>query len=271
MNVLPVPLVQLHYAHLSMVEDEIFLAQVFAWLSDAEQARYQCFANKQQASQYLLARALLRSQLSERVSSVQPHEWIFEIDEHGKPRLADAFSHFNIQFNLSHSENMVVLALCSGLELGVDVECIHRPVFSMALARRYFAKTEFADLLKLNEQQQIKRITQLWTLKESYLKASGLGIRVPLDKLVFCYEGESGLRFSGCSSLASIFPSNKVWQTGLFSLGADYSLALTVKADNENCGFSIESSEWVGQGDQASNLKCALLRKTTDKYFCEMS
>ncbi len=269
------PLVQLHYTSLELLNDKSFTTQVFGWLSSAERKRYKRFVSKQQANQFLLARALVRSQLSKQVPGVLPHEWVFVVDDSGKPRLAGGFSHFNFHFNLSHSEDLVVLALGEGLSeelgeglnLGVDVECIHRPVFSMALAKRYFAKTELADLMRLTEQQQVKRIAQLWTLKESLLKASGLGIRVSLAKLAFCYQDESELEVNLSPDLSQIFSSQNGGFISLFSLGSDYSLALTIQTAEADCTPKITSHEWVGMTNQSSGLSCELQRKTAGQNF----
>jgi 4'-phosphopantetheinyl transferase len=259
-------LVQLHYASLDLLNNKVFSTQIFDWLSSEERTRYKRFVNKQQANQYLLARALLRSQLSKRVPGVLPQKWVFVIDDSGKPRLADGFSHLNLRFNLSHSEDLVVLALGDGLggrlNLGVDVECIHRPVFSMALAKRYFAKTELADLMSLTEPLRIKRIVQLWTLKESYLKACGLGLRIPLANVEFFFEGECGLDFSTSSSWAEPLPAEDRSFISLFSLGPDYSLALTIEADKPIDASVMTVNEWTESNNPLLGLPCELLRKT---------
>jgi 4'-phosphopantetheinyl transferase len=256
------PLVQLHYASLDLLNDKSFLTQVLRWLSSEERKRYARFVSKQQANQYLLARALLRSQLSKQVPDVLPHEWEFVIDDSGKPRLAGGFTHLNLRFNLSHSEGLVVLALSEGLDLGVDVECIHRSVFSIALAKHYFSETELVDLMKLTEQQRIKRIAQLWTLKESYLKASGLGIKIPLAHLEFCFEGGCGLSVNVSPSWLQFLSAEESNFIGLFSLGPDYSLALTIETNKPMDTSAITINEWAGLNSLLLGLPCELLRKT---------
>lgn len=263
------PSIQLYYAPLELLADKSFSTQILGWLSAEERERYQRFKSLQQANQFLLARALLRSQLSKRVAGVLPSEWVFVVDENGKPRLGDDFSYLNFHFNLSHSEDLVVLALAGGLvkglsevlEVGVDVESIQRPIFNMALAKHYFAKSEYVDLLKLNQQQQIKRIAQLWTLKESLLKASGLGIRVPLAQLVFSYLDEGALKVELSQDFPQISSSPISEFISLFRLGADYSLALTLNTTATDYSPEIRCYEWEGLNGQPSGLICELLRK----------
>lgn len=260
------PSVHLHYASLELLKDKNFSAKILGWLSAEEKKRYQRFVSTQQAQQYLLSRALLRSQLSTRVRYVLPCEWVFVVDDYGKPKLAEAFSYLDLHFNLSHSENLVVLALGEGLgkrgDLGVDVESIHRPVFNMALAKRYFATTELTDLMKLTEQQQIKRIAQLWTLKESYLKANGVGLRVPLTKLAFSFKGQGDLGLSMSSSLAEALTVEEGSSIALFCLWSDYSVALTIDTDKTIDISVVTINEWFGLNKQASCLPWELLRTT---------
>lgn len=267
MTICSSPIVRLSYASLDLLHDASCRAQVWSWLSLEERNRYKSFASKQQANQYLLARALLRSQLSKQVSDVMPNEWLFTVDSDGKPRLADGFSYVNLRFNLSHSEDLVVLAMTEGVDVGVDVECIHRPVFSMPLAKRYFAKNELADLMRLTELLRIKRIAQLWTLKESYLKTNGLGVRVPLNKLEFCFTGEGGLHVSVSPGWTQSLPAEDDSFIFLFSLGKDYSLALTVAVDKKIDAPMIAINEWSTSNIQLTGLSCNLLRKTVRQVF----
>lgn len=255
------PFIQLHYACLDLLNDKGFKAKACSWLSIEEWQRYQRFASVQQANQFLLARALLRSQLSKQVSGVSPEEWVFVADKNGKPRLADEFAHLNIHFNLSHSENLVALALSEGWELGVDIEYIPRPVFSMALANRYFAEAELVELKKLDGLQQSRQIAQLWTLKESLLKASGLGIRVSLSRLVMGFEYEKDLKLLLSPELNTTPLFQNEWLMSLFSLEPDYSLALTIKAAASIGIPEVRIQEWIVNYNKTSNLTCELQRK----------
>lgn len=286
-NTYPNSKVVLNYASLELLKDKSFLDQVWAWLSAEEQKRYKSFVSQQQANQFLLARVLLRSQLSKRVPIVLPNEWVFVVDDYGKPRLSDKFSYLNLHFNLSHSENLVVLVLAEGevelgadneigkkLNLGIDVENIHRPIFSMALAKRYFSESELTDLAKLAEQQQVKRIAQLWTLKESYLKTNGLGVRVPLNKLEFCFEEEGGLNIDISDFCVQSLPSKERSFIGLFNLscfGSQYSLALTIEADKKMDASILVISEWAGLDNQFVGIQCELLRNNEALDFAEIS
>lgn len=97
--------------------------------------------------------------------------------EHGKPYLRDDPQ---LYFSLSHSGDFALCAVCDGCEVGCDIEM--RGEADLRVAKRFFAPEEFAQLTALpTVQAQNEHFYRLWTLKESFLKATGLGLRLPLD------------------------------------------------------------------------------------------
>ena len=113
-----------------------------------------------------------------------PPAGAFAFGEQGKPYLPDRP---DVHFSLSHSGTWVLCAL-SDAELGCDVEGTRR--FDPALARRFFHPDETAWLLSLPPREQDAAFLRLWTLKESYLKAVGLGLSLPLDAFRILPEGD---------------------------------------------------------------------------------
>lgn len=84
----------------------------------------------------------------------------------------------DFHFSLSHSGEMALCAV-SERELGCDIERLRR--YDPAIARRFFHPEERAWLFSLPEAEQPDAFLRLWTLKESYLKATGQGLSLPLD------------------------------------------------------------------------------------------
>ncbi|MCD8084702.1 MAG: 4'-phosphopantetheinyl transferase superfamily protein [Clostridiales bacterium] len=85
-----------------------------------------------------------------------------------------------IHFNLSHSGTMA-MAVFSGREAGCDVE--REREARMPLAKRFFCREEYEDLAALPEgSSRNHRFTRYWTLKESFLKVTGEGMRMPLNQ-----------------------------------------------------------------------------------------
>ncbi|MFT5789947.1 MAG: 4'-phosphopantetheinyl transferase, partial [Shewanella sp.] len=144
--------------------------------------------------QGLMVRGYLRALLS-RHGKLQPDEWQFEYGEKGKPRLTQAqFERTGIDFNLSHSGDWLLLAIHqqpvegkvpSALELGVDIERCRTSTNIHSILNHYFSEPETAALLALPNELQRDRFFDLWVLKESYIKAKGLGLALSLKSFGF--------------------------------------------------------------------------------------
>lgn len=145
--------------------------------------------------QQRITRALARHALSYYLPAVPPADWRFEAGELGRPSVArdmpDQARQLN--FNLAHTEGLVVMAVGSMPGLGVDVERISATV-PLEVARRYFSTREISALDSLPAADQPRRFQRLWTLKESYLKAVGTGISGGLGGMTFHFE-PGGVRF----------------------------------------------------------------------------
>lgn len=101
----------------------------------------------------------------------------FEYNSYGKPFLREAPE---FRFNISHSGEWVVIIYSVGeLQVGVDVEQI--APMDMKIAESCFSREENRDLSRYSGQERLDYFFRLWTLKESYVKALGKGLSVPLS------------------------------------------------------------------------------------------
>lgn len=97
----------------------------------------------------------------------------------GKPYIKG----FPIHFNISHAGDFVVCAF-SDQEVGIDIEQIK--AVDLQIAKRFFCRREYEDLLAQKITDQLHYFYSLWTLKESYIKYLGAGLAIPLDS--FCFK-----------------------------------------------------------------------------------
>jgi len=202
------------------------LADAFAdMLNETEQLRWQRFKYPQDRDRFLLVRALVRSVLGTCLD-IPPAQVRFRANAWGKPEL-DTGVHdgSSLQFNLSHTRGLAVLALAEGVPLGVDVEDLHRRVEWLALAQRYFARDEVADLQALPPAAQRGHFFSLWTLKEAYVKALGLGLRIPLADFSFSLSADKEPLLHHPDS----FLSPKHWQFDSMQVEEHFRLALAVQ------------------------------------------
>jgi len=112
----------------------------------------------------------------------------FVLNQWGRPALAPDFLSVPIRFNISHTDGMVVCLVSTENEVGVDSELFSRASRLLALAPTVFARQELDELAALPSADRGERAVILWTLKESYIKARGMGLALPLDGFAFRFE-----------------------------------------------------------------------------------
>lgn len=140
--------------------------------------------------QFLITRALIRTSLSS-YFQVDPADWRFGKNAYGKPQIIFPEKSWPVCFNLSHCEGLVVCAIVRGHDIGVDVEDAQRSTnAALDSLSSYFAAEEIAELAQLPRDHQKTRFFDYWTLKESYIKARGLGLAIPLDKFSFQFKAD---------------------------------------------------------------------------------
>lgn len=173
--------------------DAALVEAYITWLSPEERARRLRFHFDEHRHEYLITRALVRSTLS-RYADVAPEDWQFRPNAYGRPEIAGPVGPLGpngappLRFNLSNTKGLVVCAVTSGREVGVDVEYADRAVRSLEVADRFFAPSEVEALFALPQEAQGERFIMYWTLKESYIKARGMGLAIPLDHFAFVIE-----------------------------------------------------------------------------------
>ncbi|NOT46212.1 MAG: 4'-phosphopantetheinyl transferase superfamily protein, partial [Acidobacteria bacterium] len=103
----------------------------------------------------------------------EPESICFSYNYYGKPSLPN--EKFPIQFNVTHSRDLALIAVAREQQVGIDVEFVDRNFPVMKTAYRICSPKVFAELQTLKLDQQTAAFFQNWTLKESYLKAVGTG------------------------------------------------------------------------------------------------
>jgi 4'-phosphopantetheinyl transferase len=151
-------------------------------LTDEEQHKIQQYKHKATQDTALITRAFARLVLA-KYSGQTTSTISFKRNNHGKPEL-EKNSH-NIRFNLSHNNKLIVMAVCLNDDIGCDIEDPTRKINIEPISRRYFAKQEHQQLTALNNKSQQQRFFEIWTLKEAFVKATGIGIGLGLDSFYF--------------------------------------------------------------------------------------
>lgn len=134
---------------------------------------------------------------------------------------------------------MVVCAITDQPAIGVDVENRKMAGEKLDLADDYFAASEVAALSSLTPTERPDRFVDLWVLKESYLKACGLGLAVSLDQVRVRLPPEGPLQVSFGPEIQD---DPALWQFGLFTPGSNHRLAVAIHR-GEGAEIGIELHE----------------------------
>jgi 4'-phosphopantetheinyl transferase len=192
------------------ITDPPLLERYRQLLTEAERQQETRFHFAQDRHRYLITRALVRTTLS-RYADLPPERWTFVLNAYGRPAICNDGVH-GISFNLSHSRKLVVLAITRDHDLGVDTEDALTRSAPTEIAERFFAPEEVASLRALPADQQPERFFQYWTLKESYIKARGMGLSLPLDQFAFHFPRADQVRLTIQPKLQDAAENWRFWQ-----------------------------------------------------------
>jgi 4'-phosphopantetheinyl transferase len=174
-------------AHLWFLETGIFgepsaTQQWLARLEQHERVRYAAYRSATAGRGYLATRALARTALA--YYSGQPAERLcLGTDRLGRPQMTSPAMP-RLHFSLANTRQLAVGLFAFDRNVGVDAELV-APIGTAEIAGHFFSAQERAELATLGDAARRSRFYELWTLREAYLKARGVGLTLPLDQLVF--------------------------------------------------------------------------------------
>ena len=171
------------------VDTQLTRATALAMLAPDEMQRADGIHSDRKRRHFVLAHALVRAALSCHVPAVAPAAWSLRADVHGRPHFAGPIGTDRLYFSLSHTEGCVACVIAPCEAVGVDVEHTDRAGSVVDIAEAWFSAAEVAALHALPSVEQADRFFDYWTLKEAYIKARGLGMRLPLDRFSMILAG----------------------------------------------------------------------------------
>ncbi|HXV84574.1 MAG TPA: 4'-phosphopantetheinyl transferase superfamily protein [Candidatus Binatia bacterium] len=177
--------------------DESIYFKIFEdLLSPTERDRAARFKFETDRRRYVIAHAALRSILSLYVKR-PAQELQFVAGPNGKPKLALVHANNKLEFNLSHSHEVSLIAVTEGREIGVDVEWVKEDFAFGEVAQRFFTGKEVAELKALPTELQRRTFYRCWSSKEAFLKAKGTGLSGELDEVEILFTPGEDVRISG--------------------------------------------------------------------------
>jgi 4'-phosphopantetheinyl transferase len=151
-------------------------------LSGDEQQRAARFHFDHDRRRFIVARGVLRTLLG-RYLGLAPGQVQFAYNPQGKPALAEYWQPSGLHFNVSHAGELALYAFTLHRLVGIDVERIRNDIEYLSIAARFFSAQENTALRSLPADLQLAAFFTGWTRKEAYLKATGMGLSLPLDQV----------------------------------------------------------------------------------------
>lgn len=178
----------------------------------------------------VISRGILKNILGNYLNKT-PKNIEFKLGEYGKPTLKETS---DIEFNISHSKDSIVMAFTQKNKIGIDVEYTKKDIEVKKIASHFFAEEEVTSLLALKESYHKQAFYNCWTRKEAFIKALGCGLSFPLDKFVVSLD---------CSKEAQLIATKwdkkekEKWFLKAFEPDKDYIGAVSVKGKVTNMEF----------------------------------
>lgn len=218
-----------------------YVKRLLLFLDDGELERFHRFKFDRHRKQFALAHAFMRQALSY-YAPIAPESWCFTKNQYGKPFVANDLCD-NLFFNLSHTNGLMALAISHNEPLGIDVEFRDSKVKGPKIADRFFSEQEVASLLSLDVSFQAHRFFDYWSLKESYIKACGKGLAIPLGDFSFALDRAE----IGFTTAESLNDDPDSWVFSLLNLGDAHAVALACGAAITGFNLSCRTLVPLGQ------------------------
>jgi 4'-phosphopantetheinyl transferase len=181
-------------------------------------------------NEYIVARGTLRVLLGSYLN-IPPGQLLFTYSEYGRPSLVNDSPVRDVDFNISHSSGVALLAFARGRKIGIDVEYVRRDFGTSEIAEHFFSTAERAVLRDLPQEQRHEAFFRCWTRKEAYIKALGEGLSHPLDQF------DVSLAPAVPAALLATRPDAQEvrhWKLWDIEVPGDYAAALAAETDSRH-------------------------------------
>ncbi|MDB5073269.1 MAG: 4-phosphopantetheinyl transferase [Candidatus Eremiobacteraeota bacterium] len=182
---------------------------------------------------YVVAHAYMRLILAQHLGMKDPAAVPLQRGAKGEPLIAN--DERPLRCSLSHAREHVAVAVAPHTAVGIDVEELRDNMEAGQIAQRFFAPEETAELAALAPGAARERFVQLWTCKEAFIKAIGLGLSHPLDGFAVRGLGTSAPHYAG---IGAEHGSDAAWTLAAYDLGAGAHAAVAVHAPHARVELS---------------------------------
>lgn len=201
--------------------DQAPFAELAATLHTEERAEANRFRLDADRRRFITGRGLLRTMLAEKTGKAA-ESLTFMRDPYGKLVSSDIG---NLAFNVSHSGNLVAVAVGAVRALGIDVEEMRHDLDLPALTHHIFTSTEMRSLVDAAPSLRAEIFFRSWVCKEALVKGIGTGLSRDPKRFEVAFDGpEPAILVSGAAG-DDIDPA---WSLELLAVSTGYQGALAI-------------------------------------------
>ena len=212
---------------------------LYRFLSPVEKERADRFIYESDHQAFVICRGKLRELLARYVNCSSSDISLIN-DSLGKPVVLNQYGERTIRFNLSHSRDFAIFAITLDHEIGIDIEYIQHIPNVNQISEIIFSVKELAEFQSISPEQRLKAFYTAWTRKEAFVKATGIGLNMPLNLVNVGFDkGESIIDPIELSSKDFISHPSE-WRVRTLDINGKYSVSVA---------FENTSSQIVVRGD----------------------
>ncbi len=185
-------------------------------LTPAEVARSQRLTRAADRAAFTVTRATLRRILA-RELDIEAGAVRLAEPKLGKPRLCPSHARVEIDFSVSHTDGMSVVALTRDASVGADIERCRPVPEKLKIAAEMFGDEAAAAIAGLPLSEQDRGFLRLWTAGEAYVKATGTGLALHRQRIPICI-GANGTQVA----FRPDFAEREAWRLAFIDAPAGY-------------------------------------------------
>lgn len=202
-----------------------FNTDLFALLSQNEKEKFAQLSQTNLQNNYLITHATTRIILSQYLN-LPPCQIKIVTKTNRKPIVSDSATRARLDFNLTHSKNLCLLAISLTDIIGIDLEYKRKINNCLALAKRFFTNEEHKMLAAYDNLLRNDIFLRIWTAKEAVLKGADLGIAGNLDQFTVNFDKKNNL-----ISINSLLEDLNKWSIYSLPLNNDFVATLAIKTN----------------------------------------
>ena len=181
---------------------------------------------------FVVAHAGLRAILAG-YTGIPPEQLSFRFGVQGKPTLVDRGLAPGLEFNLSDSQDIALVAVTMHQPIGVDVERVREIPELDSITPTILAPEELAFLTNRKGPERLAAFLRFWTCKEAIIKAMGVGLSANLKRIVVDAESAAAGRWF----TVHVPTSGRNWSVRSLPIDGGYQAALAMEGNGADVAF----------------------------------